>query len=189
MPHHSQQVNSSGTLACLLLAVTRSWALTLVILSAVPLLTVIPFLSQILIAPLLPSDRSTTATAATQIDHIFTSIPTVKAFNAKLDTIIRTFDSLSRVARTLNGIWRATTALTQFTATAMFVQGFWYGVKLVDRGKISPGDVVTVFLAHLIAINNLHMCIPQILALSGGKSAMAALFSLIGDEDSLAASV
>ena len=178
---HPQQVN-----ACLLLAVTRSWPLTLVILSTVPFLTIIQFLSQILVAPLLASDRSTTATSATQIDHAVTSISTVKAFNAEafeLDTITRTFDGLSRIARTLNAIWGATTALAQFAVMAMFVQGFWYGARLVGRGKITPGDVMTVFWACLIATSNLQMCIPQILTLSKGKSAMASPLALMNDED------
>ena len=172
-------------LACLLLAVTHSWSLTLVILSAVPLLTIIQSLSQILSGPLLASERSTTATAATEIDHAVTSISTVKAFNAEafeLATISSTFDTLSRIARTLNIIWGATTAVAQFAVMAMFVQGFWYGAKLVDRGKISSGDVITVFWACLIATNNPQMYIPQILALSKGKSALAALVALMNDE-------
>ena len=42
---------------------------------------------------------------------------------------------------------------------------------------------MTVFLACLIATSNLQICNPLILALSKGKSAMAALLAFVSDED------
>jgi ATP-binding cassette, subfamily B (MDR/TAP), member 1 len=69
-------------ITCLVLAFTHSWALTLVILSAVPLLTVVQALSQSLASPLVASECSETETAATLIDRALASISTVKAFNA-----------------------------------------------------------------------------------------------------------
>ena len=174
-------------IACLLLAFIHSWSLTLVILSAVPLLMIIQTISQALASPLLASERSVSAAAATIIDRAVSSIATVKAFNAQafeLTTVSGTLDALSGIAARLNVVWGATSALAQFTMMAMFVQGFWFGSKLVREGKISAGDVMTVFWACLIATSNLQMCIPQIIALSKGKFAIVALLTLTADPSS-----
>ena len=169
---------------CLVLAFTRSWALTLVILSAVPLLTFVQGLSQSLASPLLASERSETATAATLVDRALASIATVKAFNAtpyeqrSLDEVL---DRLNRASKKLNAVWGATSAAAQFVTMAMFVQGFWFGSKLVRDGKINAGDVMAVFWACLIATSNLQMCIPQFITLAKGKFAVVALLTLVKD--------
>ena len=145
---------------------------------------IIQTISQALAAPLLASERSVSATAATIIDRAISSIATVKAFNAQafeLATVSGTFNALSSTAARLNAVWGATSALAQFTMMAMFVQGFWFGSKLVREGKISAGAVMTVFWACLIATSNLQMCIPQIIALSKGKFAIVALLTLTTD--------
>jgi len=67
---------------------------------------------------------------------------------------------------------------------AMFVQGFWFGAKLVREGKCSAGDVMAVFWACLIATSNLQMCIPQFITFAKGKFVMVALLTLLGDAPS-----
>ena len=64
---------------------------------------------------------------------------------------------------------------------AMFVQGFWFGAKLVRENEVGPGDVMAVFWACLIAATNLQMCIPQFITLTKGKFAMAALLGTVAD--------
>ena len=61
---------------------------------------------------------------------------------------------------------------------AMFVQGFWFGAKLVREGKIGAGDVMAVFWACLIAASNLQMSIPQFIVFTKGKFAIASLLGL-----------
>ncbi|KAJ2969001.1 hypothetical protein NUW54_g13064 [Trametes sanguinea] len=67
---------------------------------------------------------------------------------------------------------------------AMFVQAFWFGAKLVRDGSISPGTVMSVFWACLIATSNLQMCIPQLIVLTKGKFAMVALLTLAQSQSS-----
>ena len=138
-------------------------------------------ISQALAAPLLVSECSVSATAPTIIDYAISSISAVKAFNAQafeLTTVSGTLDTLSDTATHLNAVWDATSALAQFAMMAMFVQGFWFGSKLVREGRISAGDVMTVFWACLIATSILQMCIPQIIGLSKGKFAIVALLPI-----------
>lgn len=167
---------------CLLLAFLRSWALTLVILSAVPVLILIQGLSQGLAGPLLAHERAQTATAATLVDRAVAAISTVKAFNAQpheqhaVDAVL---DRLSAAARRLNVVWGVTSSLAQFVMMGMFVQGFWFGAKLVREGRIGAGDVMAVFWACLIATSNLQMCIPQFITITKGKYAIVALLTLV----------
>ncbi|KAJ6496976.1 P-loop containing nucleoside triphosphate hydrolase protein [Mycena vitilis] len=177
-------------LTCLALGFMRSWALTLVILSAVPILMVIQTLSQIFAGPLLNVERATAATAATHVDRAVASVSTVKAFNAapyEHSNLGAALDRMTTATKRLNAVWGLTSGLAQFVMMGMFVQGFWFGSKLVKDGKIGPGDVMAVFWACLIATSNMQMCIPQFIVLAKGKFAMVSLLTLVdsdeGDDD------
>jgi ATP-binding cassette, subfamily B (MDR/TAP), member 1 len=125
----------------------------LVILSAVSLLTFVQALSQSRASPLLASERSETATAATLVDSAFASILTVKAYIAapyeqrSLDEVL---DRLNRVSTKLDALWGVRSAAAQFVTMAMFVQGFWLGSKLVRGGKIGTGEIMAIFWVCLI---------------------------------------
>ena len=112
---------------CLILAFLRSWALTLVILSAVPLLIIVQGLSQGFASPLLAHEREQTRKATTIINHAVTAISTVKAFNAtglEYSCASSVFGRLRIAARKLNALWATTSTISQFVMMAMFVQGF-----------------------------------------------------------------
>ncbi|KAF7305096.1 hypothetical protein MKEN_01224800 [Mycena kentingensis (nom. inval.)] len=173
-------------ITCLVLGFARSWSLTLVILSAVPLLVFIQILSQIFAGPLLNVERSTTAVAATEVDRAVAAISTVKAFNAQAyeqSNLAAALDRMTAATKKLNGVWSMTSGLAQFVMMGMFVQGFWFGSKLVRERQISPGDVMAVFWACLIATTNLQMCIPQFITLAKGKFAMVSLLTLVDNND------
>ena len=169
------------TVVCLALGFSRSWALTLVILSAVPVLTLIQSLSQALASPHLNDERKHTATAATLVDRAVAAVSTVKAFNAQSYEEKSLATVLDKIQASANGcitVWGFTSSLSHFAMMAMFVQGFWFGAKLVRSGTVSPGDVMAVFWACLIATSNLQMCIPQLIIIAKGKFAMASLVTL-----------
>ena len=170
------------TVACLILGFDRSWALTLVILSAVPVLMIIQGVSQGVAGPLLTIERAQTATAATLVDRAVAAIATVKAFNAATyehSTLSVALNKMRAVAKKCNAVWGFTSGLAQFVMMAMFVQGFWFGSKLVREHKVAAGDVMAVFWACLIATTNLQMCIPHFITLAKGKFSMAALLALV----------
>ncbi|EJD01884.1 P-loop containing nucleoside triphosphate hydrolase protein [Fomitiporia mediterranea MF3/22] len=167
---------------CLILAFIRSWALTLVILSAVPALMIIQIVSQRFSGPLIGVEREQTAVAATFIERAVAAISTVKAFNAQSAeqaSLSPVLVAIGSVTVRINAVFGMTSAFSQFASMAMFVQGFWFGAHLVRNGSASAGDVMAVFWACLIAASNLQMCIPQFVTLARGKFAMVALVSLI----------
>ncbi|KAF7976914.1 hypothetical protein HWV62_5310 [Athelia sp. TMB] len=169
------------TLTCLALAFSRSWALTLVILSAVPALILIQALSQALVGPHLAREQQATGEAATRVERAASSIATVKAFNAsafEADQLASTLARLQAAGWGCTRVWAGTSALAQFAMMAMFVQGFWFGGLLVRRGAASAGDVMAVFWACLIATSNLQMTIPQLILVAKGKCAFASLLAL-----------
>jgi len=150
----------------------------------VPLLTILQSISQAFATPLLAAEREQTGVAATIVDRAVAAISTVKAFNAQpleANRAKESFDKLERAAGKLNTLWGLTSGSAQFVMMAMFVQGFWFGSKLVRDGKISPGDVMAVFWACLIATSNLQMCIPRWITLAKGKFAMVELMGLVVD--------
>lgn len=168
-------------ITCLILAFVWSWSLTLVILSGVPVLMIIQTLSQAFVGPRLAAERTHTASAATLVDRAATAIATVKAFNAQVheqEQLDGVLEKIRRAAIKCHAVWGVSTCASQFVMMAMFVQAFWFGSKLVRGGSISPGTVMSVFWACLIATSNLQMCVPQLIVLTKGKFAMVALVTL-----------
>ncbi|KAF9777526.1 P-loop containing nucleoside triphosphate hydrolase protein [Thelephora terrestris] len=170
------------TLVALILGFQGSWSLALVVLSTFPILVLLGGLSQGLSQGLLAGERSYTATAATLVDRAVASIATVKAFNAfdhELKVLERALTGIKTAAGKIITLWGVSMGFTQFFLMSMFVQAFWYGSKLVREGHNTPGQVMTVFWACLIATSNIHLATPQFLLLAKGKTAMASLLNMI----------
>src|SRR5712672_3074838 len=129
---------------CLILGFLRSWALTLVILSVVPSIVILQIISQRLAGPLLALERVQFGEAATLVERAVSAIATVKAFNAgsheqsAFGSVAR---NLQKTAWRVNRVWAVTSGFNQFIALGMFVQGFWFGAKLVREGKVEAGNV------------------------------------------------
>ena len=169
------------TLVALALAFMRSWSLTLVVLSTFPIIILLGGLSQGFSQNFLVNERSYTAIAATLVDRAVAAIATVKAFNAsdhELKGLKGALTGIKTAGGKLITLWGLNMGLTQFFMMSMFVQAFWYGSKLVREGRNSPGDIMSVFWACLIATSNLHQATPQFLLLTKGKVAMASLLNM-----------
>jgi len=167
---------------CLILGFLRSWALTLVILSVVPSIVILQIISQRLAGPLLALERVQFGEAATLVERAVSAIATVKAFNAgshEQSAFGPVARNLQKTAWRVNRVWAVTSGFNQFTALGMFVQGFWFGAKLVREGKVEAGNVMAVFWACLIATTNFQMCIPHLITLAKGKFAISALIALM----------
>jgi ATP-binding cassette subfamily B (MDR/TAP) protein 1 len=169
-------------LASLIIALVTSWSLTLIILASIPVLLILQFISQALAMPRYDLERSLLARASSLTTTSLSAIATIKSFNAQSSTQSRLSILLNQVRKTAHAcsaIWGVTAGGTQFVLFAMFVQGFWFGSALVRKGQITPGQVMGVFWACLIAASNLQMCIPLIVTVSKGKSAAVAVAELL----------
>ena len=169
-------------LTCLILGFLRSWSLTLVILSVVPAIVVLQIISQRMAGPLLAVERAQFGLAATLVERSVSAIATVKAFNAvahEQTAFLSVTQKLQNTAWRVNRIWAVTSGFNQFIALGMFVQGFWFGAKLVRDGTVEAGHVMGVFWACLIATTNFQMCVPHLITLAKGKFAISALIALV----------
>lgn len=167
---------------CLILGFLRSWSLTLVILSVVPVIVILQIISQRVAGPLLAVERAQFGLAATLVERAVSAIATVKAFNAvshEQSAFLSVTRKLQNTAWRVNRIWAVTSGVNQFIALGMFVLGFWYGAKLVRDGTVEAGHVMGVFWACLIATTNFQMCIPHLITLAKGKFAISALIALV----------
>ena len=169
-------------ITCLALGFVRSWALTLVILSVIPAIIIVQMISQRIVGPLLAVERAQLGLAATLVERAISAIATVKAFNAashEQSALLSVTRKLQGVAWRVHRVWAITSGFNQFIAMGMFVQGFWFGAKLVRDGKVEVGNVMAVFWACLIATTNFQMCIPHLITLAKGKFAISALIALV----------
>ncbi|KAH7337541.1 P-loop containing nucleoside triphosphate hydrolase protein [Rhizoctonia solani] len=173
-------------LAALILALVTSWSLTLVVLASIPVLLVLQFFSQALAMPRYDTERSLLAKASSLTTTSLSAVATIKSFNAEASTqshLSVVFHQIRKIVHTCSAIWGVTAGGSQFVLFTMFVQGFWFGASLVRKGQISPGQVMGVFWACLIAASNLQMCIPLMVTVSKGKSAAVAVAELLGPND------
>jgi ATP-binding cassette subfamily B (MDR/TAP) protein 1 len=60
--------------------------------------------------------------------------------------------------------------MTKLITVGIFVQGFWFGLYLVDHG-MDPGHVLTTFYACLATMQSVETILPHWLVLAKGISA------------------
>lgn len=174
--------HSCTILATVVIAFVRSPALAGVILSTIPVAIVVQGVSQQFGSAFYQRQSVQAATASTTIDRALTAISTVKVFNAQTLETARTdfqLDLLRQASNKLTTVWAIAIGFANFTTFSMFVQGFWFGAKLVREGKITSGDVLAVFWACLIAASTLNQFMQCAVAFTKGKSSMVELMKLI----------
>lgn len=160
----------------------KSWLLTLVILSAVPLVVLGQGIVQHVSFPLLSSERRIFAAASTKAERATSSIATVKAFNAEkkeTEDFFSVIEEGRRVTASIIYAWGTNIGFAAFVLNAMFVAGFWFGSKMVREGKIKPGDVITVFFSTVLASSSLQSVMPMMETIQKGMGAMVSLQVLI----------
>ncbi len=109
------------------------------------------------------------------------AIDTVKVYNGQEQEVWQYYSTILRVASSY--MVQARTNALQFGITKLlmvgiFVQGFWFGLYLVDKGMDS-GLVVTTFYACLAAMQSVETVLPQWLVLVKGMSAGQTLKSIM----------
>lgn len=173
-------------LSCLCLALSKDWSLTLIVLASIPLTATLATLSERLTAPHLMQERVHMAKASSIVERSVNAIATVKAFNAQpfeqqqfQHLLDQSFDAWTRLA----AIWAARIGMTGTLTFAMFTSGFWYGSHQVQAGSKSPGTILTVFWASLLAVGHLQMIIMRLNIVEKGKQAASSLHALTEKDD------
>lgn len=180
MGEMTQQITTF--LSCTVLALVKSYSLTLVTLSAIPLAILVQIVTQVIANPLFAAERRALEDSSTTIERTTNAVSTVKAFNAQKIENERFTKGVSRVRRNYVAqalIWSVNNGITDLLLQIVFVASFWYGTKLVRSGKESPAAIMTVFWACLLGSSSLQMAVPHLVVISQGKASMASLIGMI----------
>ncbi|PVG03933.1 P-loop containing nucleoside triphosphate hydrolase protein [Serendipita vermifera] len=173
---------SCTILATLIMAFQRSALLALVTLSTIPALVLVQALSQRFSFQYYTLEQTRSNSASTIVDRAINAISTVKAFNAQdLESARLNFalDLVRAAGMRCASIWSLNSTFNNFIIFAMFVQGFWFGAKLVAEDKLTTGDVLSVFWACLIAASTMQSYIVCAVSFARGKASMVTLMNLI----------
>lgn len=116
------------------------------------------------------------------VNRAFTAIETVKAFNGQQYERYVFALAAGKAARAYREQAHSNALVVgfiRFVILTMFVQGFWYGGRLIRQGEASVGDVMTTFWSCLMATQALSMVLPQMIVLEKGRAAGAGLNALL----------
>ena len=173
-------------IACLVVAFISSWSLTLVILASVPITAILTTITMTLGRPYMLAEFAAIEKASGQVERTVNSIPTIKAFNAVPEELSRFREILHQSGGAYMRYcvcWASRLGLTSTLMLAMFVQGFWYGSHLVQKGSITPGAVMTVFWAALMASTQFQQLMTGLTVIEKGKVALSNIEKVLKDAD------
>ncbi|KAL4739048.1 P-loop containing nucleoside triphosphate hydrolase protein [Aspergillus similis] len=173
-------------IAAYAVAFRYSWALTLVVSSAI-LFVVLSF--SVTLPTMITGQRSVDLADeqhASIASEVFGSIRTVFSLGAD-GPLSRKYsewvDEARRRGRRMAFVTGIHLALLFFSMYCSFALAFWFGIKLFREGNISNvGTVITVFFSVLLVVTTMGGIISPLMAISKAVSASAAFFSVIDAE-------
>jgi ATP-binding cassette subfamily B (MDR/TAP) protein 1 len=170
-----------GSIASLGLAFYFSWKLTLVIISVFPIAAVVLYLVSLPLSPAVETQKQELTRASKYANTAIEAIDTVKAYNGQGQEVWQYSSTIKKVASSYMIQARCNAmqfGITKLFMVSIFVQGFWFGLFLVDQG-MDPGHVLTTFYACLAAMQSIETVLPQWLVLAKGMSAGETLKSIM----------
>ncbi|KAF2665239.1 P-loop containing nucleoside triphosphate hydrolase protein [Microthyrium microscopicum] len=162
------------TIGSFILAFYLSWKLTLVIIAGIPLIIVLVPVFSARVQPNITAQASKLSEASKHTGNAIGSIETVKCCNGEAYELRNYTDALRAAAVFFNRqvAWNALqNSIIRFLSLTMFVQGFWFGTILLDKGQISAAEIVSAFWGASLAVQSLMQVMPQLVMLEKGKAA------------------
>ncbi|XP_033471329.1 bile salt export pump-like [Epinephelus lanceolatus] len=164
----------------------KGWKLTLVIISASPLIGAAAGLMAMFVAKLTGLELKAYAKAGAVADEVLSSIRTVAAFGGERKEVQRYDRNLVSAQRwgirkgLIMGFFTGYLWMIIFLCYSL---AFWYGSGLVlDTEEYSPGTLLQVFFGVLIAAMNLGQASPCLEAFAAGRGAATTIFETIERE-------
>ena len=160
-----------------------SWKLALVILATFPIAAGVLALVSRGVGPAIERQKLELSKASKFASMAVTSINTVKTFNGEDQEVWQYSLTAKSITRFYLMQARANAlqfGVIKFSAVALFVSGFWFGLYLVTRG-LSVAHVLTTFVACSYAMQAIEIVLPQFLVLTKGISAGETLKSIMAE--------
>lgn len=170
-----------GVFTSLGLAFYFSWQLTFVVIVTFPIAGFLLYLASLPLTLAIESQKCELTQASKYANTAITNINTVKAYNGQDQELSQYGRTIKRVAANYMIQARSNAlqyAIVKFMMVGLFVEGFWFGLYLVNRGT-NPGHILTTFYACLNALQAVEIVLPQWLVLTKGMSAGATLESIM----------
>ena len=160
------------------LALYMSWKLTLVIIAGIPIVVPVLMFCSARGTPPVALQYTEMSKASKHVSNALSSIEAVKCFNGQEVERERYFSALCRAAvlHSRQVFWFAAQyGVTRVATIAMFVQGFWFGSYLLNKGEATAENILIAFMSAIMATSSLMQVQPQLVVLAKGRIAAAKL--------------
>ncbi|KAK9846492.1 hypothetical protein WJX81_005240 [Elliptochloris bilobata] len=181
---------SATFVAGMIVAFTKSWSLTLVLLALAPVIGTAGYLVSMLSAKLSTRAADAYAEAAVVVAEALANIRTVLAL-CGAPVVVQTYTaSLAEPTRTgkLQGAMHGITlGLANGAFLCAYALALWFGSTRVQAGSLTGGEVMTVLMSAIIAMMSLGRALPETVYFQRGCVAMARLLAVIRRRPRMAA--
>ena len=164
------------------LALYAVWDLTLITLATLPVSAVVMAWISARMQPSIDAQAKQLGIAAKYANNALQAIATVKSLNGQDFEIWQYAKAVKKAAKKYliqANINSFQIGFVRLVTLSMFVQGFWYGSHLVQKGKKDPGQVLMAFWASLMATQAVEQILPQMIILEKGKAAGATMKAIL----------
>lgn len=174
---------SSTFFSGFIIAFTRGWLLTLVMLTSLPLIAVAGIVSSHFLANISSKKLASYGDAGDTVEQTIGAIRTVVSFNGENKAIAAYKSLIKKAYRTdvleglINGFGMGSVFCILFSSYGL---AFWYGGKLVVDKGYTGGKIITVLFAVLTGAMSLGGATPSVSSIAQGQSAAYRLFETIG---------
>eukprot|EP00057_Strongylocentrotus_purpuratus_P008762 XP_011663236.1 PREDICTED: multidrug resistance protein 1 [Strongylocentrotus purpuratus] len=163
----------------------KSWELTLVIMSLTPLLAIAGGFMAYLITSFSKAEQEAYAKAGSVSEEVLACIRTVIAFGGEHKEIKRyekELEGAKKIGIKKGVITAFGLGLTFFIMFSAYALAFWYGPRMVSEGRLTGGEVMTVFFCIMIGSFSIGNMIPPLSTVATARGAAAILFEVIDEE-------
>ncbi|XP_066306816.1 ABC transporter B family member 11-like [Miscanthus floridulus] len=173
---------SSAFFGGFVIAFTRGWLLTLVMLTSLPLIAIAGAVSAQFLTKVSSKKLTSYGDAGDLVEQTIGAIRTVVSFNGENKAIAMYKKFIKKAYRTdileglINGFGMGSVFCILFSSYGL---AFWYGGKLIIDKGYTGGKIITVLFAVLTGATSLGNATPSVSAIAEGQSAAYRLFETI----------
>uniref|UniRef100_A0A0D9V4I3 Uncharacterized protein n=1 Tax=Leersia perrieri TaxID=77586 RepID=A0A0D9V4I3_9ORYZ len=165
-----------------IIAFTKGWLLTLVMLTSLPVTAIAGAVSAQTLTRVSSKKQTSYSDAADTVEQTIGSIRTVVSFNGEKKAIAMYSNFIKKAYRTtveegiITGFGMGSVLCIAFCSYGL---AFWYGGKLIVEKGYTGGKIITILFAVLTGATSLGNATPAVAAVVEGQSAAYNLFKTI----------
>ncbi|XP_030843068.1 ATP-dependent translocase ABCB1 isoform X1 [Strongylocentrotus purpuratus] len=172
-------------IAGFILAFSVSWELTIVIMAVLPVLVLSSGFMAHVISVMTTQEMQAYSQAGGVAEEVLSCIRTVMAFGGQKKELERYEKELltAKAAGIKKGITSGLgIGMSYLFYSCTYALSLWYGPKMVSEGRISGGDVVTVFFCIWSGSASIGNLTPSVHAIASARGAAVAIYDVIDSE-------